>query len=114
VCGHVVSLGGQIILPSFTTLRVTGDCVNSNSVTESFRLIFLEDLLLVRYSPDLILVTASGDLEVDHRIVFQGGLGPNGEIGVFEVEAFFIGEADCSPSSNSGPKENEGGSHTSW
>jgi hypothetical protein len=38
--------------------------------------------LLVRYSPDLILV--------NRRIVFRGGLGPNGEIGVFEVEAFLL------------------------
>jgi hypothetical protein len=92
---------------------MTGDCVNSNSATVSFRLIFLEDLLLDRYSPDLIFVTARGDLEVDRRIVFLGGLGPKGDIGVFELQIVLVWWCVSSSSSNSGPSENDGASHAS-
>jgi hypothetical protein len=79
--GHDVSLGGQIILPSRTTLRFTGDWVYSSSATKSLRLICDVVLLLNRNSPDLIFVFSIGDVGLDLRLTFFGGLGPSGDNG---------------------------------
>jgi hypothetical protein len=55
--------------------------VNSSSDTSAFRLISTDDLLLNRYSPDLILLLDIGDLGLHLRLVFLGGLGLIGEMG---------------------------------
>jgi hypothetical protein len=92
-------------------LRMTGDWVNSSSTAKSLRLILPDVLLLNRNSPDFNLEASNGDCGLDLRIVFLGGLGPRGDIG---LAGFTSGVPACtvsSSSSNSGPRENEGGSH---
>jgi hypothetical protein len=64
---------------------------------------------LNKNSPDLILVDDKGDVGLDLRIVFLGGLGPIGETGVCG-----LGVGPCSAnSSNSLPNENDGASQAS-
>lgn len=81
--------------------------MNSNSEASSLRFIFSEQRLLNRNSPDLILVEDKGELGLDIRIVFLGGLGPIGDIG---VTGLGVGPV-MTQVSNSAPSENEGASH---
>jgi hypothetical protein len=102
--------------PSRTTFRVTGDCVYSSSAAMSLRFIVEVVLLLKRYSPLFFLVADTGDVVLDSRIVFLGGLGPTGEtaeVPPCSNSGLFVCFVTSIPS-NSGPKENAGASHPAY
>jgi hypothetical protein len=110
--GRDVSLGGHNMRPSRTTFRVTGDCVYSNSAAMSLRFIVDDVLLLKRYSPLFCLVTDRGDVVLESRMVFLGGLGPIGDTDEVPtcINPCLLGCFFRSISSNSAPKENAGAS----
>jgi hypothetical protein len=82
----------------------------------SLRLIVDVVLLLKRYSPLFFFVADNGDVVLDSRIVFLGGLGPTGdtaEVPPCNNPGLVVCFLTSIPS-NSGPKENAGASHPAY
>jgi hypothetical protein len=78
----------------------------------SLRFIVDDVLLLKRYSPLFCLVTDRGDVVLESRMVFLGGLGPIGDTDEVPtcIKTCLLGCFLRSISSNSAPKENAGAS----